>query len=305
MYSPKVTEGTVDFDIPAAGKPCKTWYKIIGDLSCGITPLMIIHGGPGLTHHYLLPLTDLNEKFGIPLIFYDQLGNCLSTHLPEKMGDESFWTESLFHAELTNLISKLSLHSYDVLGHSWGGMMASTFAGSQPKGLRKLILSNTTATGDAWDEAYAEYRRKMPQDIQETMKKHEDDGTTHSVEYKEMMDVFNEKHFCKKLPFPDFQTSLEWKAKDMTVSLTMHGPNKWVVTGSMVSWTAVPVIKNILVPTLVINGIDEGASDEAIAPFVEGIHDVKWVKLHNSTHMPHWEEKDNYLQIVGQWLQTR
>jgi hypothetical protein len=66
------TEGTVDFDLPAAGKPCKTWYKIVGDLDCGITPLIAVHGGPGLTHHYMLPMVDFQEKFGIPVIFYDR-----------------------------------------------------------------------------------------------------------------------------------------------------------------------------------------------------------------------------------------
>jgi hypothetical protein len=72
MPTPTITEGFVDFDVPAAEKPCKTWYKIVGDLSCGITPLVVVHGGPGLTHHYVLPMADFNEKFGIPVVFYDR-----------------------------------------------------------------------------------------------------------------------------------------------------------------------------------------------------------------------------------------
>jgi hypothetical protein len=35
--NPKVTEGEVSFDVPAAGKPCKTWYKVYGDLSSSST----------------------------------------------------------------------------------------------------------------------------------------------------------------------------------------------------------------------------------------------------------------------------
>src|SRR6201995_4640885 len=59
--SPKVTEGEVSFDVPAADKPCKTWYKIYGDLSSSSTgrPLVILHGGPGACHNYLLPLAHL------------------------------------------------------------------------------------------------------------------------------------------------------------------------------------------------------------------------------------------------------
>lgn len=71
MATPSITEGYVDFDVPNA-KPCQTWYKIVGDLSCGITPLLVLHGGPGLSHHYVLPMTDFNTYFGVPVIFYDR-----------------------------------------------------------------------------------------------------------------------------------------------------------------------------------------------------------------------------------------
>ena len=37
------------------------------------TPIIIIHGGPGFTHNYLIPLKLLAE-FGHPVVFYDQAG---------------------------------------------------------------------------------------------------------------------------------------------------------------------------------------------------------------------------------------
>jgi L-proline amide hydrolase len=101
-------------------------------------------------------------------------------------------------------------------------MMGSTFAGGQPKGLRKLVLSNSPATGEAWDIAYNEYRKELPQEIQDTIQRHEDAGTTQSSEYAKTMDIFYQKHFCKIVPFPDeCQTSFDWGAKDNTVALTM------------------------------------------------------------------------------------
>jgi len=59
--------------------------------------------------------------------------------------------------------------------------------------------------------------------------------------------------------------------------------------------------KGINFPTLVINGVNEGVSGEAIKPFVDVIKGVKLVKLQNSTHMPVVEEKENYLKILGVW----
>lgn len=55
-------------------------------------------------------------------------------------------------------------------------------------------------------------------------------------------------------------------------------------------------------PTLVINGVDEGADDIAIKPFLDNIPDVKWVKFEKSTHCPHFEEREKYIKVVGEWL---
>lgn len=120
MSQPQVIEGEVDFVVPAAGKPCKTWYKVIGDLQSN-KPLVALHGGPGCAHEYLLVLADLTSSLSIPIVLYDQIGNGQSTHLPEKNGDGSFWNEQLFLDELDNLLTHLGIKdNYDLLGHSWG-----------------------------------------------------------------------------------------------------------------------------------------------------------------------------------------
>ena len=130
-------------DVPTAGKPCVTHYWVSGDLKSGKTPLIAAHGGPGCTHDYLLGLSALTVRHGIPIVFYDQIGNGLSTHLPEKMGDTSFWKTELFIAELENLISALGIQDrFDLFGHSWGGRLMMSFAVRQPKGLRQLVLAS-------------------------------------------------------------------------------------------------------------------------------------------------------------------
>jgi hypothetical protein len=45
--------GSVDFFVE--GQIYQTWYKIVGDLMTGAhRPLVILHGGPGLDHGYVL-----------------------------------------------------------------------------------------------------------------------------------------------------------------------------------------------------------------------------------------------------------
>lgn len=95
-------EGTAPLKLTSLpGKELFTWYKVIGDLDSGITPLVAIHGGPGLSHDYLLAMSELNEKFGIPIVFYDQIGSGRSSHLKETRGDESFWKEDVFIQEVS------------------------------------------------------------------------------------------------------------------------------------------------------------------------------------------------------------
>lgn len=113
-----VIEGEAVFNYPAAGKELKTWYRITGDLTAGVVPLIVLHGGPGVGCEAYNPLTDLTVKYSIPIIQYDQVGCGRSTHLREKAdAGIEFWNDSLFVSELESLISYLKLTTYDLLGH--------------------------------------------------------------------------------------------------------------------------------------------------------------------------------------------
>ncbi|KAG1754565.1 Alpha/Beta hydrolase protein [Suillus lakei] len=190
MSSLKAREGEVEFKVPSAGKPCKTWYKVYGTLPHPQNPpLVVLHGGPGSTHEYLDILSELTRLFDVPVILYDQLGNGRSTHLPEKNGDVDFWTMQLFVDELHNLLDHLNIHdNYNVLGQSWGGMLASDFATRQPKGLRKLGRN--------------ELRKGLPQEVQDALNKHEAADTTTDPEYIAAMNEFHKRHMYRLDPMP-------------------------------------------------------------------------------------------------------
>ncbi|KIJ41485.1 hypothetical protein M422DRAFT_255390 [Sphaerobolus stellatus SS14] len=116
MSTSQVTKGYIDSNIPGAEKPCKTWYKVIGNFDSRIyRPVVILHGGPGVTHLYLRAYADLATKYSIPVIFYDQIGCENSTLLPEKAGDATFWSIQLFMDELDNLLKFFGIRDeYDL-----------------------------------------------------------------------------------------------------------------------------------------------------------------------------------------------
>ncbi|KUJ11700.1 proline iminopeptidase [Mollisia scopiformis] len=284
-----LTEGEADFHVEGAGQPCKTHYKIFGTFPSpsGVRPLIVLHGGPGVPHNYLLPIRHLNQN-SIPVIFYDQLGCGLSTHLPHLTGTAgaAFWTPQLFLSEITNLLSHLKITTYSLLGNSWGGMLASLHGISQPPGLHKLIIADSPASMPLWITAALKLRSQLPQDVQDTLSKHEKDGTTDSAEYEAASQVFYERHL----------------KEDSTVYNVMNGPNEFHITGTLKEWSVVDEVHKIKVPTLLINGKYDEAQDEVVEPFFRGIEKVKWVRFAESSHLPQLEEMEEYLKVVREFL---
>ncbi|KIK65775.1 hypothetical protein GYMLUDRAFT_159648 [Collybiopsis luxurians FD-317 M1] len=315
--APNVTEGFIPFTSPSlpADKPSQTFYKIVGGpLSKDTTPLIALHGGPGAGHDYLLVLAD---GLGAPLIVYDQVGCGQSTHYPEKKGDTSFWTVQLFLSQLDHLIRHFGLHEtgYFLGGHSWGGMLAAEHAILQPKGLKRLILMSSPADMGLWVKAQSKLKKLLPQQVQDTIEKNEREGTTESKEYKEVMEVFYKQFLCRLDPVPELVLrGLVELEKDDTVYLTMqteyhvqlsqhrNGPSEFHITGSLATWSVVKEVHKINVPTLITNGRYDEAQDETVLPFFNEIPRVKWVRFENSSHMPHFEEQERYMEVIKVFL---
>lgn len=217
-------EGEIVFKVPGVEKSCSTWYKILGNLESDIVPLMTLHGGPGACHEYLLPLGDLTDQAGTPIILYDQIGNGKSTRLPEKMGDESFWTEELFRLELDNLVEYFGLQErgFDLYGQSWGGMLAAKYAALRPKGLRKLVLADAPASVELLLVGENQLRKGLPTDVQEVLERCEREGDFESEEYERACVVFYKRHLCRLDPWPkEIQIALGHLKDDPTVYQTM------------------------------------------------------------------------------------
>ncbi|KAJ7608032.1 proline-specific peptidase, partial [Mycena polygramma] len=294
------TEGRIPFIV--ANESFETYYKVVGDIGgCLHGPLVVLHGGPGISHDYLIPLADLTSRSPpMAVIFYDQLGSGQSTHLRSK--DISFWTIDLFIAELENVLAYFGVADcFNLLGHSWGATLASEFiVRRQPRGLRRLILANALASSKLRNESLARLRPGLPEDVQVILKNHEEAGTTKSEVYKAAMNVFWAKHGCRLQPPPaEFLHSISLPDEDPTVLEAMRNGS----AGLASRWDITPNIHLMRhVPTLIINGEYDFMADSVCAPFFWGIDRVKWVKFANSSHTPQWEERELYISVVGGFL---
>lgn len=280
----------------------ETWYRVVGDLEAGPTPVVICHGGPGAAHDYTEPIANLS-RYGRGCVLYDQIGCGNSTHLPDAPAD--FWTVQLFKDELVDLTRYLGIGDrYAVVGQSWGGMLAMEHALDRLPGLRAIVVADSPASIPLWVEEANRLRADLPQDVQETLTRHEADGTTDSPEYEAAVRVYYDRHLCR-VPWPDYvERSFAQMADDPTVYHTMNGPSEFHCIGSLKTWDITDRLAEITVPTLLVSG----RHDEATPHIVEQIHSripgAQWRLFEQSSHMPHVEEPEGFLEAVEGLLKT-
>lgn len=86
-------------------------------------PILVLHGGPGASHDYLLPQMiglDSAVDDGRDLLFYDQRGGGRSRHDDDRavIG----WREQV--ADVGRVIEEFGLEGTPLVGYSWGGLLA-------------------------------------------------------------------------------------------------------------------------------------------------------------------------------------
>lgn len=133
----------------------KVWYKIVG-AEKKKTPLLLLHGGPGNSSHYLIPLEKLASDR--PVIFYDQLGGGRS----DKPNDTSLWKMSRFAKEIETLRKELLLNEIHLFGHSAGTMLAAEYFGTNPKGIKSLILASPVISTKKYLEDRHQLKLQLP-----------------------------------------------------------------------------------------------------------------------------------------------
>ncbi len=280
-----------------------TWYRIVGDLTAGqAPPLILLHGGPGAAHDYLEPLAQLADIAARPCVFYDQMGCGRSQHRADAPAE--FWTVDLFCRELVELIEHLGIGDrYHVLGQSWGGMLGLEHALGRPSGLRSLVVANSPSSMVLWVQEANRLRSLLPPDVQYALTRHEAAGTTDSPEYQAAMMRFYERHLCRIVPFPEpLQRTFAQLEADPTVYQTMNGPSEFHVIGSLKAWDITPRLREIEVPVLVISGEHDEATPNVVRPMVDALSDATWELFEGTSHSTHLEQPERFMNLVSAFL---
>ncbi len=123
-------------------------------------PIIVLHGGPGFDHRQFLPyIWRLAEHHKV--ILFDQRGTGLSSG---PVDSESISIDS-FIADIEAVRREFGIEKMNLLGHSWGGILAMHYGIRHPDKLKTLVLASTAASFESFAEMRANYEAdRLPGD---------------------------------------------------------------------------------------------------------------------------------------------
>jgi len=280
-----------------AVKGGKIWYRLNGrqHFASGKTPLIILHGGPGSSHHYLLPFLDLaNER---PVILYDQL-DC---GLADRPNDPSNWNVERFVSEIESIRIALGLDRVALFGNSCGATWAAEYATRQAAGLEALILGSPFLSGPRYLRDAKKLLGQLPADVVSIIEHHEAAGTINNEEYHEAIFVWYQRHVCRLDPWPDFlNRTIELFNNDLYHN--MWGPSEPTLSGSLKDYDIEPKLNLIKAPTFYLCGEHDEMTPTTVSIFAKQTPDSKFKSYKGASHTPHIEARSEFMQDVSQFL---
>ena len=290
VLSEASTEGFVD----ALGR--KLYYKSFGKPTKGC--VLGLHGGPGLTHDYILPLVDL-ARFGYQVVLYDQLG-CGKSQIPKNIG---LFTVERAVEEVESVRQGLKLGRIHLYGSSYGGLLAIAYTLKYHKNMLSLITMGGLANVPFCVSEMQKMKASLPPDVVKTMELYEEAGDYSNVEYQKATQEFLKRYFCRLEEWPkDLQYSLEHLSQ--SVYITMNGPTEFMIIGGLRYWDVSDQLHKIGVPTLVTCGKYDEVSPKEARNIHKGIRGSKLVVFQNSSHLAIWEERDRYIDVLRKFLDS-
>jgi len=267
------------------------YYKTIGS---GI-PIVVLHGGPGMEHTYFLPhLNQFTDTY--QFIFFDQRISGKSSWLV----DSSLISMEAFTSDIEAIRKHFNLKKINLLGHSWGGLLAMWYATNYPEKLESLTLVSTIPANKAYEtEAMERNQSNFREKDLATMQELRNSEGIKAGEKASILQLY-------KLNF-----SGAFFARSYLDSLFLDLPENFgerqrrlaFLMGDLASYDLYDKLPNIKAPTLLIHGDYDATPLKAIEKIKENIPNSQLVVLKNTGHFPFIESKTSFKQALDQFLQ--
>ena len=272
----------------------KVYYKIFGEKSENL-PLIVVHGGPGGLHNYLLPISELANSRQV--IFYDQLGCDKS----DEINDKCKLKLENFVDELKELINHLKIEKCYLLGQSWGTMVVSEFIAENPGIAQKAILSSPFLNAKLFAKDAREYFDELDIADKEAILKSEKTGNYDTEEYQNAMGSFYSKFVCRLNPFPDYVND-SFGNLSTFVYYNMWGVSEFTISGSLQNKDITPNLSKIDIPILITVGEFDEVKPQTAKYYSTFFKDCKIEILKDASHLHHCEKIEEYNLILMEFL---
>lgn len=259
-------------------------------------PLIVIHGGPGLTQDYLLPqMSKLAENHLV--IFYDQRACGRSTGNITRDDMQI----STFVSDLEHIRKFFGLRQISLLGHSWGGFVAFQYAIAHPEKVNKLIISNSMPASseefllfiDEYFKRIAPYQEEI-KDLQESPQFLAGDS-----------DAF-EKYL--RLSFRTYCFDPE-KADLLNLAMPDKAGLRFLQVYNVVRQNVFikpfnfhDALKKLQMPTLVIHGDFDPVPVSTAENLHKSIPNSKFILMKQCGHFPYVEKPQEYFDHLEEFL---
>ena len=256
--------------------------------------LLVLHGGPGADHRYLLPqMLRLAERHD--LTFYDQRGGGRS-----KTDDPAPITWQTQVDDLGRVVSELAVEPLTLVGYSWGGLLALLYtleAGSRSdlSPPRRLVLIDPAPVSRAYREAFeAEFTRRQQSEAVQRLRQ---ELATSGLRERDP-EAYRQRLFELSVAgyFAD-----PAKAHDLT-PFRVSGRVQQSVWESLGDFDLIPRLSAVTVPTLILHGWRDPIPVDSSLAAARAIG-ARCVVLEASGHVPYVEQPDALFAAIEQFLQ--
>lgn len=271
----------------------KVWTKRFGNNTR--IKVLLLHGGPAMTHEYMECFESFFPKEGIEFIEYDQLGSYYS----DQPTDSSLWTTERFVEEVEQVRKSLGLNkdNFYLLGNSWGGILAMEYALKYQQNLKGLLIANMMASAPDYAQYNLKLQAQMDKTIIDSIMLLQNQGKTSHPRFMQLLQGYYDEHLCRITPNPD-PVQRSFKHANMTIYTMMQGPSEFGISGRLANWDIKSRLKDITVPTLTIGAKHDTMDPEHMKWMSQQMPKGEYLYCPNGSHLAMWDDQQTFMNGV-------
>ncbi len=276
----------------------KIFYKRFGKGNSH--KLLALHGGPGGTHDYILPIADL-ASMDFDVVFYDQFG-CGKSDYPKNESDYSLD----YAVEEVEGVRKAFFGEgkINLFGNSWGGMLALAYAIKHQDRLKTLTSSSGLSSVPETVREMHRLISLMPDKHKKAIEEHEAKGNYDHPDYLAASNYFMRQHLLRMDEVPPEVNRMLLMTSERGTYLKMNGPSEFTIIGLIKDIDFTDQLHKIKVPTLITCGKYDEVTPEIAETIHKEIRDSKLEIFQESSHLQFWEERDQYMQVLSSFIKA-